>query len=64
MNLNLTYLNDEKLTYSLTLYKSIRQKLDDASKQTGVSAPNLVRHALNNLLDELEKEQRNVKTIS
>ena len=49
---NLPKLTEEKTSYSLPLYVSVRQELEQLSQKTGISVANLVRHAINELLEE------------
>ena len=50
--INLPKLDEEKSSYTLPLYISVRQALEDLSNQTGISVANLVRHAINEMLEK------------
>jgi predicted DNA-binding protein len=54
MRLNLTRLDEPTRSYSLPLYESVKQKLEKVSAQTGVSVAKLVRHSINDFLDQYE----------
>lgn len=53
MKLNLKKKEEQKSKISLHVYNSDMETLKILSASTGVSLQNLIRHAINNMLDEL-----------
>ena len=51
-NINLPKLDEAKASYSLPLYVSVREELEQLSTKTGISVANLIRHAINEMLEE------------
>ena len=52
VKLNLQPKPESTITYSFKMYESVRGELDRISADSGISVANLVRTALNNLIDE------------
>ena len=51
--LNLKERNEERTPVTIKLYSSDVEKMRAISAKSGISLQNLVRHAVNNMLDEL-----------
>lgn len=58
MQINLPKLDEPKLSYTLPLYQSVRERLETLSARTGVTVANLVRSAVNDLLDREVPDER------
>jgi predicted DNA binding CopG/RHH family protein len=52
--LNLKERNEERSPITIKLYTSDIEAMRTISASTGISVQNLVRHAVNNMLDELK----------
>lgn len=55
MNLNLFIKDDEKTQINFQIYKSTHEELKALSKKYNTSITNLIIHAINTTIDELNK---------
>lgn len=56
MNLNLTLKNEQKKQVNFELYESTHATLKELSKKYNVSIQNLVIHAINNAIEDLNND--------
>ena len=59
MNLNLEFKDEPRVNHTLSVYVSVKERLETIAKENGTKVPNLMRHMINNFIANYEKESKN-----